>query len=70
MTRSERGALAATIDRVAREEHVAHIIMGTRGLGGVRGLLLGSVTTQLLHLAGVPGDACELASSFGVEPTR
>jgi nucleotide-binding universal stress UspA family protein len=39
---------------VAREEDVAHIIMGTRGLGGVRGLLLGSVTTQLLHLADVP----------------
>jgi hypothetical protein len=38
---------------VAREEHVAHIIIGTRGLGGVRGLLLGSVATQL-HLAGVP----------------
>ncbi len=41
VTRSERGAVAATIDRVAREEQVAHIIMGTRGLGGVRGLLLG-----------------------------
>ena len=54
VTRSERGAVAATIDRVAREEHVTHIIMGTRGLGGVRGLLLGSVTTQLLHLADVP----------------
>jgi nucleotide-binding universal stress UspA family protein len=54
VTRSERGVVAATIDRLAREEHVAHIIMGTRGLGGVRGLLLGSVTTQLLHLADVP----------------
>lgn len=54
VTRSERGAVAATIDRVAREENVAHIIMGTRGLGSVRGLLLGSVTTQLLHLADVP----------------
>jgi nucleotide-binding universal stress UspA family protein len=32
LTRSERGAVAATIDHVAREEHVAHIIMGTRGL--------------------------------------
>lgn len=54
MTRSERGAVAATIDRVAREEHVAHIIMGTRGLGSVRGLVLGSVATQLLHLTDVP----------------
>ena len=52
--RSERGGIAATIDRVAREERVAHIIMGTRGLGGVRGLLLGSVATQLVHLTDVP----------------
>jgi nucleotide-binding universal stress UspA family protein len=53
-TRSERGAVAATINRVAREEHVTHIVMGTRGLGGVRGMLLGSIATQLLHLADVP----------------
>jgi nucleotide-binding universal stress UspA family protein len=54
VTRSERGAIAETIDRVAREEHVTQIFMGTRGLGGVRGLVLGSVATQLLHLADVP----------------
>jgi nucleotide-binding universal stress UspA family protein len=54
VTRAERGGVAATIDRVAREEHVQHIFMGTRGLGGVRGLLLGSVATQLLHLVDVP----------------
>ena len=53
-TRSERGAVAATIDRVAREEHAVQIIMGTRGLGGVRGLLLGSVAMQLLHVTDVP----------------
>jgi nucleotide-binding universal stress UspA family protein len=54
VTRAERGGVAAAIDRVAREEHVQHIFMGTRGLGGVRGLLLGSVATQLLHLVDVP----------------
>jgi nucleotide-binding universal stress UspA family protein len=52
--RSERGAVAATIVRVAREQGAAQIIMGTRGLGGVRGLLLGSVATQLLHLVDIP----------------
>jgi len=54
VTRTERSGVAPTIDRVARDEHVQHIFMGTRGLGGVRGLLLGSVATQLLHLVDVP----------------
>jgi len=54
VTRSERGPVAAAIDRVTREEKVTHIVMGTRGLGGVRGLLLGSVATQFLHLTDVP----------------
>jgi nucleotide-binding universal stress UspA family protein len=52
--RSERGGPAAIIDRIAREEKVDHIIMGTRGLGSIRGLLLGSVATQVLHLVDVP----------------
>jgi nucleotide-binding universal stress UspA family protein len=54
VNRVERGAVATTIDRVARGEDVQHIFMGTRGLGGVRGLLLGSVATQLLHLVDLP----------------
>lgn len=52
--RSERGAPAATIDKIAREENVDHIIMGTRGLGSIRGLLVGSVATHVLHLVEVP----------------
>lgn len=54
VARAERGKVAAIINRVSREEQVSHIIMGTRGLGGVRGLLLGSVATQLLHLTDLP----------------
>ena len=52
--RSERGAAAATIDQIAREEKVDHIIVGTRGLGSIRGLLVGSIATQVLHLVDVP----------------
>lgn len=51
---SERGAPAATIDHIARKENVDHIIMRTRGLGRIRGLLVGSVATQVLHLVDVP----------------
>jgi nucleotide-binding universal stress UspA family protein len=52
--RVERGGIAATIERVARDDHVDQVVMGTRGLGGVRGLLLGSVATQVLQLVDVP----------------
>ena len=52
--RTERGGIAGTIDRVARADHIDEIIMGTRGLGGVRGLLVGSIATQVLHLVDVP----------------
>jgi nucleotide-binding universal stress UspA family protein len=48
------GRIAATIAEIARQEGVGQIVMGTRGLGGVQGLLLGSVATQVIHLADVP----------------
>ena len=48
------GPVAVTIAQVAREESVGQIVMGTRGLGGFQGLLLGSVATQVIHLAEVP----------------
>ena len=48
------GQPAETIAQVARDEHVKHIVMGTRGLGRIQGLLFGSVTTQVIHLAEVP----------------
>jgi nucleotide-binding universal stress UspA family protein len=48
------GHTAEAIAQVAREEDVDHIVMGTRGLGSIQGLLLGSVATQVIHLAKVP----------------
>lgn len=54
VSRSGQGDIATTIDQVAREEHATQIIMGTRGLGTVSGLILGSVSTQVLHLTDVP----------------
>ncbi len=48
------GQVAKTISEVAHEEGVGQIVMGTRGLGGIQGLLLGSVATQVIHLAEVP----------------
>ena len=53
-TRVERGAVAGAIERVARHDHINHIVMGTRGLGGVRGLIVGSVAAEVLHLVDVP----------------
>jgi len=48
------GEPAEVIARYAREKACDQIIMGTRGLGSVGGLLLGSVATKVLHLASVP----------------
>ncbi len=53
-SRGEGGQIAETIVRIAREEQVDQIIMGTRGLGAVRSLVLGSVSTQVLHLSDLP----------------
>lgn len=52
--RTELGPISETIDRVAREAHADQIVMGTRGLGRLRGLLLGSVATGVIHLARIP----------------
>lgn len=52
--RAEFGPVAETIDRVARAAGVDQIVMGTRGLGRLRGLLLGSVASQVIHLTRVP----------------
>jgi nucleotide-binding universal stress UspA family protein len=48
------GKVAETIARVAREERCDKIIMGTRGMGAIQSLLLGSIATKVIHLADVP----------------
>jgi nucleotide-binding universal stress UspA family protein len=48
------GEPGETIARVARQKHCGEIVMGSRGLGSLKGLILGSVTTKVLHVARVP----------------
>ncbi len=48
------GHVAETIAAYAREKECEQIIMGVRGLGPLASLLLGSVTTKVVHLAKVP----------------
>ncbi|QKS29964.1 MAG: universal stress protein [Candidatus Accumulibacter similis] len=50
----EIGPPAETIARVARESGCDAIIMGTRGLGAVSSVVLGSVSSRVLHLSDLP----------------
>jgi nucleotide-binding universal stress UspA family protein len=54
IARAEYGPVAETIVQVARQTKADQIVMGTRGLGRLQGLVLGSVATQVVHLANVP----------------
>ena len=48
------GDPAETIARYVREQGCRQIVMGTRGLGAVSGMLMGSVATKVIHLSDVP----------------
>jgi nucleotide-binding universal stress UspA family protein len=48
------GPAAEAILRVAQAEHCDLIVMGSRGLGMMQGLLLGSVSYRVLHHAQIP----------------
>ncbi len=48
------GEAPETIVRYAREQRCSLIAMGTRGLGSVSNLLLGSVATKVIGLSEIP----------------
>lgn len=48
------GPVAETIVEYAKEHGTDHVVMGTRGLGRISGLLLGSVATKVLSLTDLP----------------
>jgi nucleotide-binding universal stress UspA family protein len=48
------GPAAETIADFAQDVGADEIVMGTRGLGGLAGLLLGSVATEVIREAKVP----------------
>ena len=48
------GDVAPTIAGFAKSEGCDLIVMGTRGMGAVGNMVLGSVATKVIHLAPVP----------------
>lgn len=50
----EIGQIAETIYHFTKKHECGLIAMGTRGLGSVAGLLMGSITTKVLSLVDVP----------------
>lgn len=51
---SEDGSPAETIVAYADSVGASMIVVGSRGVGGVRGALLGSVSQRVLHLSHLP----------------
>lgn len=48
------GSPAVVIADFAREYHCELIVLGTRGMGTIKNLMLGSVATKVMHLAEAP----------------
>lgn len=48
------GSIVETLQDYIKKNDCDHIVMGTRGLGAVPGLILGSVTTKVLSVVKVP----------------
>ncbi|MBY0509192.1 MAG: universal stress protein [Rhodospirillaceae bacterium] len=50
----ETGDVAEAILKAARKYRCAEIVMGSRGLGRLKRLILGSVATKIIHASPVP----------------
>ncbi len=50
----ELGPIASTIVSYAKTHGCDSIIMGTRGMGPIKNLVLGSTANQVVHLAEIP----------------
>ena len=48
------GEPAPSIVDLAQRTRCSEIVIGSRGLGSLKGLLLGSVTTKVIHLSDIP----------------
>jgi nucleotide-binding universal stress UspA family protein len=48
------GETPEIIARYVEDHGIEQVVMGTRGLGTITGMLLGSVATKVLHLVQVP----------------
>ena len=48
------GETSEIIARYVEDKNIEQVVMGTRGLGTIAGMLLGSVATKVLHLVNVP----------------
>jgi nucleotide-binding universal stress UspA family protein len=48
------GEAPEIIARYVEDKNIEQVVMGTRGLGTITGMLLGSVATKVLHLVNIP----------------
>jgi len=51
---TKMGNPAQEIVDYAHEGNFSHIVIGSRGLGSLKGIVLGSVSSKVIHLAGCP----------------
>jgi len=48
------GEIESSVKRYAKEQAVSMIVMGTRGMGAVRNMVLGSIAAKIIYSAELP----------------